>query len=188
MVETIQIENLLLFAKENTPCLNNLVECDFGGKLINPKKLVFEERVKASCFNCSKYKTSWRCPGNIPKDIDYKKVIREYKNGAFIYVKIPFVESNYEEVRSESSIVLHRALLTMEKYMYEHNKPLVLTFIGGSCKLCKTCGKEKCNTPGMARSPLESTGCNIVKSAKKYDIEITFPPKDFMMRVGLILW
>lgn len=98
------------------------------------------------------------------------------------------MESNYAEVRSESSTVLHKALLTMEKYMWEHNEPLVLTFIGGSCKLCKTCGVEKCNNPYMARSPLESTGCNIVKSAKKYGIEINFPPKDFMMRLGLILW
>lgn len=186
--QSIRLEEVLAFARDNTPYLKAVKTCDFGGKLIHPQKLVFEERVRMSCFNCGKYKANWRCPGNMPKNIDYKKVVKEYKRGAFIYVKIPFDRDNYEDVRSESSTILHRALLSMEKYMYEHDKPLVLTFIGGSCKLCKICGKDKCNNPSMARSPLESTGCNIVKSAKKYGIDISFPPKEFMMRLGLILW
>ncbi len=177
----IILEDMLEFARNSNSYL--------GGIAVDPKDLIFEERVKMICFNCGKYKTNWRCPGNMPKNIDYKQLVNEFKNGAFVYVKIPFNKTNYNEIRSESSVILHRSLLQMEKYLWDHNKPVVLSFIGGSCKLCKNgCGKEKCNNPYNARSPLEAIGVNVVKSAAKYGIDITFPPKDYMMRIGLILW
>lgn len=177
----IALEDMLKYVQKNNPYL-------YGIKM-KPTDLIFEERVKMVCFNCGKYKTSWRCPGNMPKNIDYKQMISEFENGAFIYVKIPFNKTNYSEIRNESSVVLHKSLLQMEKYLWEHNKPVVISFIGGSCKLCKNgCGTEKCNNPYNARSPLEAIGVNVVKSAAKYGIDITFPPKDYMMRIGLILW
>ena len=42
------------------------------GQVINPKKIVFEERVKMNCFYCGRYGNNWRCPPHIP-DVDYKK-------------------------------------------------------------------------------------------------------------------
>lgn len=160
-----------------------------SGVMMRPDSLVFEERVKMNCYYCGKYKTNWRCPGNMPQNVDYKKMMLEYTNGAFIYVKVPINETNYDEVRSESSLMLHKSLLTMEKYLWEHNEPLAISFIGGSCKLCKNgCGAEKCNNPYSSRSPLEAMGVNVVKSVEQYQIKIVFPPKGYMMRVGLLLW
>lgn len=172
---------MLSSIKKKYPLLN--------GVLIEPGKLVFEERVKMNCFNCGKYYTNWRCPGNMPQNIDYFKMIQEYKNGAFLYLKMPLNKENYDIVRNESSLMLHKALLDLETYLWYHDKPLAISFIGGSCKLCKNgCGTEKCNNPYNARSPLESIGVNIIKSAAKYGIEINFPPKESLMRLGLLLW
>ncbi len=159
------------------------------GKEIDPSKLIFEERVKMSCFNCGKYSTNWKCPGNMPKNIDYEKMVKEFENGAFIILKLPFTEANYNDVRTESSVQLHKIMLNLEKYLWDHDAALVLSFIGGSCKLCKNgCGRERCNNPYKSRSPVEAIGINVIKSAALYDIPVSFPPEKVMMRLGLILW
>lgn len=158
------------------------------GKVINPKKIVFEERVKMNCFYCGRYGNNWRCPPHIP-DVDYKKMIMEYENCAFIYVAMPLGENGYKMIRTESSVYLHRALLMCEKWLYEHNKSTALAFIGGSCKLCKNgCMAEHCANPYESRSPVEALGINVVKSAAKVGIDVKFPVTERMMRIGLLLW
>lgn len=155
---------------------------------IDVNDLVIEERISLNCFYCGKYNNNWRCPPNLP-DIDYKKVFQEYSCAALVYAKMPFTEKTYTDVRNESSVILHKALLKIEKILWNNNFPMAASFIGGSCKLCKNgCGKDKCNNPYMSRSPIEATGVNILKSAEKYGINISFPPSDYMLRIGLILW
>lgn len=155
---------------------------------INPCKLIIEDRVKLSCFYCGRYNTNWRCPPKIP-DIDYGAVFREYKRGAFIYSEFPFTELTYAEVRTDSSVALHRAILEAERYLLGNGYSLFSSFIGGSCKLCKNgCGKDKCSNPYQARIPLEATGVNVVKSAGLYGINIKFPVESSLIRIGLILW
>lgn len=73
--------------------------------------------------------------------------------------------------------------------MYNHNSSTAISFIGGSCKLCKGgCGKEKCNNPYMSRSPIEALGINVIKSASRYGINIEFPTDKQLMRIGMLLW
>lgn len=157
-------------------------------KSINKDDIIFEERVKMNCFYCARYGVSWKCPPHIP-NIDYKKVISEYSNAAFVWLDLPFTKSNYSDIRNDSSVFLHKALLFMEDLLFAQNNSMCLSFIGGSCKLCKTgCGKDRCNNPYQARTPLEATGVNVVKSAEKYDIKIKFPVTDHLMRIGLLLW
>lgn len=151
--------------------------------------LVFEERVKLNCFYCEKYNFNWRCPPRIPNDINYQTLISEFDNAAFVYCDLKFNEKNFSDIRSESSILLHRAMLKLEKFLLDNGNIMCISYIGGSCKLCKTgCGKEKCNNPYLARIPLEATGCNVIKSAQKYNINIKFPVKNHLIRLGLLLW
>lgn len=157
-------------------------------KPINISELIFEERVKMNCFYCGRYNRNWKCPPNIPA-IDYQKMFSEYEHAAFVYLELAFNERNFKEIREKSSLLLHNALLQLENYLCNQNYPMALSFIGGSCKLCKNgCGKEKCNNPYHARTPLEATGVNVVESAKKYDIDIVFPPEKAITRLGLLLW
>jgi predicted metal-binding protein len=159
------------------------------GVFIEPKDLVFEENVKMNCFYCGKYNHNWRCPPNLP-DIDYEKMMEEYDAGLFVVLSYDILSQDvYTTIRNESSVTLHRLLLDLEKWMWNHNSSNAISFGAGSCKLCKSgCGKEKCNNPYMSRSPLEATGVNVVKSARKYGIDINFPTDKKLMRVGLLLW
>lgn len=154
----------------------------------DPSGLVFEERVKMACFYCGRYRSCWTCPPRIP-DIDYPKMFSEFENGAFVWVDMPYTEEDYREVRRESSVRLHRALLFMERWLWDRDRPLALSFTAGSCKLCKNgCGKDRCNNPYMARTPLEATGCNVVESAARAGIQISFPPSGSLMRLGFLVW
>lgn len=159
------------------------------GTFINPRDLIFEESVKMNCFYCGKYNNNWHCPPHLP-DVNFKKMMDEYDRGLFVTMTYDLKDnSEYTSIRTESSVVLHKTLLTLEKWMWEHNRSTAISFIGGSCKLCKAgCGKDKCNNPYMARSPLEATGVNIIKSAHRYGIEIAFPTNKKLMRLGLLLW
>lgn len=179
-MNTTDISTLLDYGRKKYPLLRM--------KEIDVKDLVYEERVKMSCFYCSRYGSNWRCPPRIP-EVDYRKMLSEYDHAAFVWVDMPFTGQTYTDVRSESSVTLHRALLDLEEYLLEQGASLTLSFIGGSCKLCKNgCGKDKCNNPYQSRSPLEATGVNVVKSAAKYGIRITFPVTDHLIRMGLLLW
>ncbi|MEG0366667.1 MAG: DUF2284 domain-containing protein [Coprobacillus sp.] len=155
---------------------------------MNPSDLVFEERVKMNCFYCGKYGNNWKCPPNIP-EIEYKNMVFEYNQGYFVVLKMPLTKENYDEVRTNSSIVLHRACLDIEKFLWKHNDSTSISFIGGSCKLCKTgCGLTKCNSPYMSRTPLEAIGVSVNKSIEKYGIELIYPPVEYMYRIGLVLF
>lgn len=155
---------------------------------VDSEQLVFEERVKMNCFYCGKYGTNWKCPPKIPV-IDYRKMIREFDNVAFVYIKTSLRDKSYNEVRNESSVKLHRALLECEKWLYKKNNSMALSFIGGSCKICKNgCAQDKCANPYMSRTPVEALGINVLKSAEKCGIKIKFPPTEYIMRIGLLLW
>ncbi len=158
------------------------------GKNINASHLIFEERVKMNCFYCGRYNVSWKCPPRLPK-IDYKKMLKEFDNIAFIYLEKSLFDCDYATVRTESSVQLHKALLECEKWLWNHNNSTALSFIGGSCKLCKNgCASDRCANPYMARVPVEAVGINVVKSAANCGIDISFPPKEYMIRIGLLLW
>lgn len=161
---------------------------DIEGLEIDQSKLIFEERVKMNCFYCGKYNVSWKCPPKIPQ-LDYRKMLSEYEDAAFIYTRMPIHDNDFEAVRKNSSLHLHQAMLLCEKWLYLHNNSTAISFIGGSCKLCKNgCSPSHCANPYQARIPVEALGINVVKSAEQYGIEIKFPPKAFMMRIGLLLW
>lgn len=159
------------------------------GIIVDPGKFIFEENVKMNCFYCGKYNRNWRCPPNLP-DLDYRKMMREYEYGLVVQIALEIrQQSDYDKIRTDSSVILHKLLLELEKWMYQHNSSNAISFIGGSCKLCKGgCGKDRCNHPYLSRTPLEGLGVNIIKSMKEYGVNISFPTDKVMKRVGLLLW
>lgn len=150
---------------------------------------VFEERVKLLCFHCAHYNAKWTCPPRIPQ-VDYEKIIREnYKHALIVYIKMKIEDDTFADVRRHTTNQVHKALLEMEKVLYDNNISTKISFIGGSCKLCKNgCAEDKCRNPYLARIPLEATGCNLIESFKKVGLDIKFPVTDYLYRYGVVLW
>lgn len=180
-MNTAEDNELLVFMKKENETAK--------GVFINPKELIFEENTKMNCFYCGKYNNNWRCPPHLP-DIDYPKMVQEYDFGLFVYLTYQINNAEeYSSIRNESSVALHKLLLSLEKWMWNHNCSNAISFTAGSCKLCKNgCGKDKCKNPYMSRSPLEAIGVNVIKSARKYGIDVRFPTDKKLMRIGLLLW
>ena len=175
-------ERLIEFARSKSEYLH--------AKAVSLNDIVIEERVRLQCFHCEKYNVKWTCPPKIEK-FDFKKLFAEYSNAMIVYCEIPYSNDvEYAKVRNDSTNLLHRTLLDMEKFLYENNESLGISFIGGSCKLCKNgCSTEKCRLPHMARIPLEATGVNVIKLIKStLNMDVVFPLTGKMYRFGLLLW
>lgn len=157
-------------------------------KVIESSQLVFEQRVSLSCFHCERYGVNWTCPPKIPS-LDYRRLFSEYDDALLVYCRSPFNKRNMSVVRRDSTNLVHRALLVAEKFLWDNDHPLAVGFIGGSCKLCNQgCAGDRCRQPTLARIPLEATGVNVVKTTQKVGVVITFPPKNYFYRVGLLFW
>ncbi len=180
-MEVVLKNNLMMFCNEIAP--------DGSFVFMDPKEVIFEECIKMNCFYCGKYGRNWRCPPNLP-DINYIRMFSEYDEGMFVSFEYDVTnKTQFDSIRTESSIALHKTLLQLEKWFYNNNRATAISFIAGSCKLCKGgCGKDRCNNPYMSRSPLEATGVNIVKTAAKFGIDISFPTENSLKRLGLIMW
>lgn len=153
-------------------------------------KIVFEEKVKLKCFQCKNYGVKHTCPPKINM-VNYQKVFQECTYALLIKVEFRYTDSfEFDIVRTKSTNYLHKILLSMEKVFWENNNSMVISFIGGSCKLCKDgCDDEKCRHPESARIPWEATGVNIVKTLKESNnIVIDFSDNGILNRYGIIAW
>lgn len=176
---TIDYECVENYIAENLPNMRTV--------RIDIADIEFEQRFELLCFYCARYNAKWTCPPRIPK-ANYKKIFSEYSNALFVYHLLP-LSDDYEKVRTDSSIVLHRALLEIENFLLSNGNAVRISFIGGSCKLCKNdCAPDKCRNPYQARIPLEATGVNVIKTVEKCGIQIKFPAIEMIYRIGLILW
>lgn len=171
--------------------IKNIIRMEYPDvdiKKIERKDFIFEERVKQKCFHCKNYNLKWTCPPKRP-NLDWSKIFDEYGNLAILICKVPLNGTNLKEQREFSTNRIHRALLYLETELYKRNNSLALSFIGGSCKLCKNgCNKERCVNPYLSRIPLEATGCNVVSTLKNIGIDVKFPVTDYLYRYGLFLW
>ena len=162
---------------------------DIDAVVIRHEDMVYEERVKLKCFHCKNYRVKWTCPGHMPK-FDFARILEEYDNAAVIICKVSIPNGIItDEIRNISTNTLHRAMLFLEGELYKRNESLAISFIGGSCKLCKNgCNPDACANPSLSRVPWEATGCNVVKTLEKIGIKVVFPPRDYLYRYGLFLY
>lgn len=140
---------------------------------IRQDDLVFEERVRLKCFQCRNYRVKWTCPGRLPL-FDYRRLLGEYEHMAVI--------------RGKDGNALHQAMLYLEKELFSRNEPMAVSFIGGSCELCKDgCSKDACVHPEQARIPWDATGCNVTRSLANIGVEVDFSGCE-CFRYGLLVW
>jgi predicted metal-binding protein len=110
----------------------------------------------------------------------YQTIVKsEYPNAIVLKVTMSITIENFELVHFKITNIMHLCLRKLEKLLYDNNDSLAVSFIGGSCKLCKNdCNLHSCANPTQARIPLEAIGVNIiVETMKSQNLNITFPKK-----------
>jgi len=154
---------------------------------INPKQIVFNEKTRLACLSCKNFGTKATCPPYIATIKYFKKVIKSYKQGIIYYDLFKADKENWETLRKESSLKIHKYILAERDKLINEGHYFYLCLGAGSCKLCPTCSFP-CKNPSESLIPVEGTGIDLVATMKKYKINIKFPIKDSFYRIGMLLY
>lgn len=171
----------------------------------------FDPKVQTYCvnpsFKCPSYGHSWACPPEAPY---LEEEVSKYQKFCLVYVK--FNLSNYiQDVKTKhpkrSEINIRNAFfmnnLLRDKLEQEINnfieedqilykKRFVLW--DGFCRICynntdKGCtydSGDPCRYPDKKRYSMEAVGIEVTKTVKNLNINLEWPPKDFVYRFGLV--
>lgn len=154
---------------------------------INPKKdLIFDLKVREMCKSCKRYSTKATCPPHIESVEYYSKLFPKYSYGILYYEIFP-VDDDAEEVGKKSSLKIHEKITSERNRLFIEGHYLMIGLGAGSCKLCDSCSFP-CPQPGKALIPLEATGVDVIKMMKKFGVEVKFPVKDKICRIGVLLY
>lgn len=154
---------------------------------INPNKdLIFDQKVREMCKSCKRHGMKATCPPHIESVEYYSKLLPKYPHG-FLYYEIFPVDDDADEVGRKSSLKIHKKVITERASLFAKGHYLIVGFGAGSCKLCDSCSFP-CHLPGQALIPLEATGIDVIKMMKKFGIDVSFPVKDLIYRIGMLLY
>lgn len=157
--------------------------------IIDPKTLTFENKVREMCKSCKRYDYKATCPPHTESVEYYEKTLKEYEKGVIYYNTFECADlAEWEKVGKESSLSIHHYLLKVREKLFSEGHYSVILFGAGSCKLCPNDCAFPCRQPQRAIVPLEGTGVNVVKLMKENGIEVTFPVKNIIYRIGLVLY
>ncbi len=157
--------------------------------IINPETIPFDPKVREMCKTCKRYSSKATCPPHTESVEYYKKTLRRYKNGIIWYDTFECADlTEWQTVGKESSLAIHHKLLSERERLFSEGHYLIAIFGAGSCKLCPKDCAFPCRQPQNAIIPLEGTGVNVVKLMKQFDVEVTFPVKNNIYRIGLVLY
>jgi predicted metal-binding protein len=155
---------------------------------INPSEdLIFDLKVVESCKNCKRYGTKASCPPYVFDSYYYQKLLPTYRYGVVYYEQFNSLSNTWVENGKNSSLALQKFLLARRDELFQQGRVFVTAFGSGSCKLCTECSFP-CRLPNKALVPLEATGLDVVKTVKKFGVNIKFPVTDSFYRIGAIFY
>lgn len=161
---------------------------NFEFKTINPRCLesYFDEKVRLMCTFCKRYGKKATCPPNIQSILYYNNILIKYNKGIIIYKKY-IINNDWQVVGEQSTKDLTKYLVKVRDKLAQ-NGLFCIAFSGGSCKNCKEC-TFPCRFPNKSLIPIEGTGINIIKLMKDFcNLDLDFPVKEYIYRIGLILF
>jgi predicted metal-binding protein len=161
-------------------------------------KVVIDDRIRLKCEVplCENFFRNLMC--YYAPDVErMKKLIQRYEV-AFLLQTIhpmgpPVKKQGHGSVIDAyaSSIPLHKIINKVEGEAQMRGFGYAVGFIGGPCKLCKTCvgpfSKDQCRHPFMSRPSMESVGMDVALIAKNAGLPFDIPAVKEVVWNGLIL-
>jgi len=153
---------------------------------INPGDLIFDPKVREMCKSCKRYGKKATCPPYIEPVEYYNQLIPKYSYGVIYYEIFP-TNGNAAEIGKKSSLEIYKKIASERNKLFNDGHYLILGLGAGSCKLCNRCSFP-CHQPGKALVPLEATGVDVIKTMKRFGVEVKFPVKDTIYRIGALFY
>jgi len=158
---------------------------------INPKSdLVFDLKVREMCRSCKRYGQKATCPPHIESVGYYEKLLSQFAHGVLYFEKFTLTDDDFarwRELGAESSLKMHREILSERDRLLNEGHYFVVGFGAGSCKLCDKC-TIPCSAPQKSLVPLEGAGVDVVKTLKRFNTELKFPVRERFYRVGALFY
>lgn len=134
-------------------------------KAIHPSSVVTGLWVRLKCqFGCPLYGQGYCCPPDTPTPEHTRKVLDSYHSAILFHLEAP---SSPERKKLFSNY--YKMVTDMEGQAFKEGYYKALAFLGGPCRLCKTCGKMEgvpCKMGDLARPSMESTGIDVYQTAR----------------------
>lgn len=164
--------------------------------LANIADIVVDERVRLKCRVpvCDSYNKNLMCPPYVPSVTEFREALRNYKQAILIQISALLYETYANAPRDEVFIParkLHELVNLGEREAFTAGFRFAAGFIGGCCRLCDECvaaqGGASCRFPFQARPSMEAMGIDVIATAEKAGLPLTFPIKKKVTWTGLVL-
>jgi len=178
---------------------------------LDVKDVIFDPKVQTYCvspsYKCPSYGHSWTCPPEAPY---FESEVAKFKECYLIYYELNLSDyvknekAKYPE-KSETAIkntvytnkLLHNKLESeildfLDKYQEHYEEKLILW--DGHCRICsnkvdKGCTYDSgkpCRYPDKRKYSMEAVGVDVTTTVSNLNLNIQWPPKDFLYRFGLV--
>ncbi len=158
--------------------------------------IIVDERVRLKCRVpvCNSYNRNLMCPPFVQSVTEFREALRKYNQAILLQVSAELDET-YANAPTEEVFLparkLHELVNLGEKEAFIAGVRFAAGFIGGCCRLCDECvavqGGISCRFPFKARPSMEAMGIDVMATAEKAGLPVTFPIKNRVTWTGLIL-
>ena len=164
--------------------------------LANIADIVVDERVRLKCRVpvCDSYNKNLMCPPHVSSVAEFREALRNYEQAILIQISADLHETCANAPRDEVFLParkLHELVNLGEREAFAAGFRFAAGFIGGCCRLCDECvaaqGGTSCRFPFNARPSMEAMGIDVIATAEKAGLHLTFPIKNKVTWTGLIL-
>lgn len=164
--------------------------------LANIADIIVDERVRLKCRVpvCDTYNKNLMCPPYVPSVAEFREALTNYKQAILIQISALLRETNANAPRKEVFLParkLHELVNLGEREAFAAGFRFAAGFIGGCCRLCDECvaaqGGASCRFPFQARPSMEAMGIDVIATAEKAGLPLSFPVKNKVTWTGLIL-
>ncbi|MEW5932505.1 MAG: DUF2284 domain-containing protein [Bacillota bacterium] len=161
-----------------------------------PARLVaIDPRVRLKCQIplCPHYGHNLVCPPAVPSPREFTQSLRRYRWAVVVLVAGRLSGPDEERMNQADGLArdLYRVVASLEARALELGFPLACGLAGGHCRLCPTCVGQKsdqmCRHPFQPRPAAEALGVDVVETARRAGLELTFPVSDRVQWVGILL-
>lgn len=167
----------------------------FAG-LVEVSGIILDERVRLKCQVpvCDSYRRNLMCPPYVPAVAEFRETLKLYSRAILLQVTAG-LKNNRTDMPSEEIFSpakqLHKLVNFAEKKAFSRGFLFAAGFIGGCCRLCDECvavhGGMQCRFPFNARPSMEAMGIDVIATAEKAGLTVSFPISDRVTWTGLIL-
>ena len=164
--------------------------------LMDVNDIVVDERVRLKCQVplCDSYYKNLMCPPYVPTVADFRESLKRYSRAILLQVSAKLEKSCSDAHSNEVFLPakkLHELVNFGEKEAFLAGYRFAAGFMGGCCRLCDECvavhGEKICRFPFKSRPSMEAMGIDVMATAEKAGLPVSFPIGDTVTWTGLIL-